>query len=367
MKERSGYQAELSARFVSGMSRCALRPDDHNFIFRCAAEALDSIDDLFVENVLSFAVRDGRDLLVNGVKMHLDAADVKKFFLRLRHKGVLKITIRKGVQAEELIRFFADAASSSGFFNSYADIAVSRCKEYAARSHPDGRKPRGDVYSLKRMFREIFSARNISMAAAGKLVSGLITNIRRKNNVLDLIAPVQAGDDRLFIHSINVAQLSVYQADRLGFGDALLHKVGFAALFHDIGKTLLPKDIMERQDSLGEKGWEIMKKHPVCGAALLSSTKKAPEIAAIVAFEHHMKYDGTGYPATKGRSGKQHIISQIVALSDFYCALKEEAPHRKPLADRAILEILIKTSGREFNPLLVGSLKQALRSEAFAS
>jgi len=360
MKAAKGYQAGLAARFVSEMSRCALGADDRHLISRCAAEALEAIDVLFIDNVLSFTLSDGRDLLINGITMRFDTADIKKFFLRLRNKGVLKVTIRRGVLPEEILRFFQDVASSRGFSRSYADIAVVLVKEYAAQGKPKVREPNGNVYDVKRMFRETAVSGNINMAIAGRVVSGLITNIRRKKNILDQIAPLQAGDDRLFLHSLNVAQLSVYhQAERLGFGNALLHKVGFAALFHDIGKMLLPRDVMDRQDSLGEKGWSIMKKHPVCGAALLISVKKMPEIAAIVAFEHHMKYDGTGYPPTKGRSRKQHIISQIVALSDFYCALKEDAPHRKPLESPAVLELLVKTSGREFNPLLVESFAQA--------
>ncbi len=359
MKVAKGYQAGLAARFVSEMSRCASRDGDRHLIFRCAAEALESINVLFIDNVLSFKVHDGRDLLINGITIRFDTAEVKKFFLRLRHKGVLKVTIRKGVQPEEILSFFEDVASSRGFSRSYADIAVVLGKEYAAQGKPKVREPNGNVYDVKRMFRETAVSGNINMAIAGRVVSGLITNIRRKKNILDQIAPLQAGDDRLFLHSLNVAQLSVYQAERLGFGNALLHKVGFAALFHDIGKMLLPREVTDRQDTLGEKGWSIMKRHPVCGAALLMSVKKMPEIAAIVAFEHHMKYDGTGYPATKGRSRKQHIISQIVALSDFYCALKEDTPHRKPLEGPAVLELLVKTSGREFNPMLVESFAQA--------
>jgi putative nucleotidyltransferase with HDIG domain len=364
MKKTSGYQAVLAASFVSRMTRCALRADDRHLAVQGGAEALESINALFIDNIMSFTVREGRDLLINGINIQLDTTNVKKFFLRLRHKGVLKVTIRRGVRPEEILGFFEDVASSRGFFHSYVDVAVIRGKEYDDQSKIEVRKPHGDVYEVKKMFRETTSARNIDMTDAGRVVGRLISNIRRKKNILDLIAPVQAGDDRLFLHSLNVARLSVYQAEGLGFGNTLLHKVGFAALFHDIGKMLLPRDVVDRQDSLGEKGWSIMKKHPVCGAALLSSIKKMPEIAAIVAFEHHMKYDGTGYPSTKGRSRKQHIISQIVALSDFYCALKEEAPHRKPLDGASVLELLAKTSGRELNPLLVDSFAQSFHSGA---
>ncbi|NWF76830.1 MAG: hypothetical protein HXY53_09765 [Nitrospirae bacterium] len=66
-----------------------------------------------------------------------------------------------------------------------------------------------------------------------------------------------------------------------------------------------------------------------------------------------MKYDGSGYPEMRKMERKQHIFSQIVAISDFYCTLSAELPHRKPLNKVSIEGILLETAGKEFNPLLV--------------
>jgi len=111
----------------------------------------------------------------------------------------------------------------------------------------------------------------------------------------------------------------------------------------------------------------VMKKHPITGAALLSSLSKVPEIAMVVAYEHHMKYDGSGYPDTKRRAKKQHIISQIVAIADFYSALKSDLSHRNSLDDSSIMGLLTETAGREFNPQLVDSFVQALKGQSAAS
>jgi putative nucleotidyltransferase with HDIG domain len=172
---------------------------------------------------------------------------------------------------------------------------------------------------------------------------------------------MKAEGDDLCSHSANVAMLSILQAEHLGFGNALLHDIGLAALLHDVGKTLLPKNILDRQYSLAEAEWAVMKKHTVYGAALLASLNKVPEIAIVVAYEHHMKYDGTGYPETARRTKKQHIISQIVAVADLYCALSAGLPHRNPLSDSSIMGLFAEISGRELNPLLVGNFVQAMR------
>jgi len=104
----------------------------------------------------------------------------------------------------------------------------------------------------------------------------------------------------------------------------------------------------------------VMKKHPAYGAALLASLNKVPEIAIIVAYEHHMKHDGTGYPETRKRVGKQHIVSQIVAIADFYCAMSAELLHRKPLSSTSITGLLLETAGKEFNPILVDNFVRAM-------
>ena len=150
------------------------------------------------------------------------------------------------------------------------------------------------------------------------------------------------------------------QGEYLGFGSALDYDIGFAALLHDIGKTRLPATLLDRQDSLSETEWTVMKKHPVYGAALLASLNKVPEIAMVVAYEHHMKYDGTGYPETRRMVRKQHIVSQIVAIADFYCTLSAGLPQRKPLSNTSIMGLLLETAGTEFNPVLVDNFVRAM-------
>jgi HD-GYP domain-containing protein (c-di-GMP phosphodiesterase class II) len=81
----------------------------------------------------------------------------------------------------------------------------------------------------------------------------------------------------------------------------------------------------------------------------------------IAAFEHHLKFDGNGYPDTKWRSRKQHIISQIVAISDFFDAVRAERPYRKGLELNAVLDIMKGSVGKDFNPLLIDNFISALK------
>lgn len=343
------------------MNSCRLYPSSHPSIGEHTAEALNALKIHYVGNTVTITMDDDGSLLVNKASVPLEAAEAKKFFLKLRYKGIKQIVIRKEVQTAEIKRFFTDLASYGNTFDFYENIALSFRKEEHAVDHRSRLRNSIDIVGIKKLYRDICIFKNIEMSTMDTIMGELTANIRTKKNVLSMLAPLTGSDDDLFIHSANVAILSILQAEHLGFGNVLLYDIGLAALLHDIGKTLLPRTIEQRQDSLDEEGWVVMKKHPVRGAALLASLKKVPEITIVVAFEHHMKYDGTGYPETRRRAKKQHVISQIVAIADFYCALSAGLPHRNPMSDSSIMGLLFETAGREFNPLLVDNFVQTMR------
>lgn len=213
------------------------------------------------------------------------------------------------------------------------------------------------LLQIKKIYRDISVDRRIDMTSVDAVVGSLVAAVRKEGRLLVLM---KEDSDDLYIHSAKVAMLSILQGEHLGLGDALLYDIGLAALLHDIGKMLLPDELLEKQVPLSEAEWTMMKNHPVYGAALLASLNKVPEIAIIVAYEHHRKYDGTGYPEARGRTRRQHIISQIVAVSDFYCAMSTGLSYRQPLSNTCILGLLAKTAGREFNPRLVYNFVRAI-------
>jgi len=347
------------------MSSCTLNPGDRKSISRYVAEALDILKALQTQHSLSVTVQNDGRMFINEFQVSLDTPAVKRLFLQLRHNKVTKIIISKGVQADELEGFFADLASSGGFFHSYANIAVKSIKNLPSGDMLTGALVvKDDLFHVRRVYRDIAVYRSINMLTVDAVLGSIISNIRKGALIQNMLVPMKADGDDLYNHSANVAMLSIVQAEHLGFGNALLHDIGLAALLHDVGKTLLPKNILDRQYSLDEAEWAVMKKHPVYGAALLASLNKIPEIAIVVAYEHHMKFDGTGYPETWRRTKKQHIISQIVAIADFYCALSAGLPHRKPLSSSSIMGLLAEISGREFNPLLVGNFVQAMKGHS---
>ncbi|OGW37252.1 MAG: hypothetical protein A2Y97_02045 [Nitrospirae bacterium RBG_13_39_12] len=347
--------------FVSCMSNFRSNRSDPHFVSRHVEEALDIINSMHIEHFFTITITDDNSMLINGVRMSLDVPETKKFFLKLQHKGVITILLSKGVRAKELQRFLFDLASSGGFFHSYVHIALERSKQLPRiEMFPTGHGLKDELIQIKRIFRDISAKGRIDMITVDAVVGSLIANVRKEGNLLSLFETLKEDSNDLYVHSAKVAMLSILQGEHLNLGNALLFDIGLAALLHDIGKTLMPNKLLDKQNSLSEAEWTVMKNHPAYGAALLASLNKVPEIAITVAYEHHRKYDGTGYPEIRKRPGKQHIISQIVAISDFYCAMSDDLPHRKTLNNTSILGLLIETAGSEFNPLLVNNFVQAM-------
>ncbi len=343
--------AKIVSCFVSGMTDYQAHHGNSIAISSYVEEVLSIIKTLQIEHFFTITASAHNHLLVNGVRMSLDAPEAKKLFMKLRKKGVAAIVVSKGVRATELQRFLVDLTTSGGFFHSYTHIAVKRSEQQPQKDiFPSKQGLKYKLLQIKQIFRDISVDGRIDMTTVDAVVGSLVAAVRKEGRML--VRMNEEGDD-LYVHSAKVAMLSILQGEQLGLGDALLYDIGLAALLHDVGKLLLPHELLDKQDPLSEAEWKVTKNHPIYGAALLASLNKVPEIAIIVAYEHHRKYNGTGYPETRGRTRKQHIISQIVAVADFYCAMSTGLPYRKPLSNTCILGLLAETAGKEFNPFLV--------------
>jgi HD-GYP domain-containing protein (c-di-GMP phosphodiesterase class II) len=127
----------------------------------------------------------------------------------------------------------------------------------------------------------------------------------------------------------------------------------------------VPKEVLEKEVKLDNQEWMIMKKHPVYGAMYLATLPDIPKFALVAAYEHHMKFNGTGYPASGRRDAVQNIISQIISISDFFDALRTNRPYRKALEVPVIIGLMEEMSlKKEFNPMLVENFICSLKKVA---
>ncbi|HUK55745.1 MAG TPA: HD domain-containing phosphohydrolase [Nitrospiria bacterium] len=166
------------------------------------------------------------------------------------------------------------------------------------------------------------------------------------------LADLKSYDEYTYVHAINLAILTMAQAESMGFPKEAVHAFGVGALLHDVGKTQVPIDVLNKQGKLSPEEFEEMKKHPVHGAVVLLQYPEIPPIAAIVAYEHHLKYDGTGYPSMKQKR-TPHVASRFTSISDQFDAMRSNRPYRDALPPEKIFELMQESRGTGLDPDLL--------------
>lgn len=184
------------------------------------------------------------------------------------------------------------------------------------------------------------------------LAADFIESFNYSDNPLKYLADVKSEDEYTYIHTVNVAVLSTFLAKRIGITGAELLDVIYSALMHDVGKMLVPKEILNKTEPLTPEEFETIKSHTLKGVMYLCNQKGIPRIAILAALEHHIKYNSGGYP-TIVQGWKPHFVNQIISITDIYDALRSNRPYRAPLEQDQIIGVLRHDAGIGLNPGLV--------------
>jgi putative nucleotidyltransferase with HDIG domain len=159
-------------------------------------------------------------------------------------------------------------------------------------------------------------------------------------------------DEYTFTHMVNVSILAMAQARNLGIEGRQLRSLGLAAMLHDIGKVRTPLDILNKPSALTPDEVAIMRRHPFDGAAILRASRDMPRLAGIVAFEHHVRRNGEGYPAGLTR-GTINLATILCSIADAYDAMRSTRVYRAASASDRILGIMARNDGGQFDQHLV--------------
>ena len=183
-----------------------------------------------------------------------------------------------------------------------------------------------------------------------------VNAILQDDSTLLGLANIKNYDEYTFNHSVNVAMYAIALGQRIGIPKKHLSHLGMAALFHDMGKTRISKEILNKTGKLSPEEWSIMRTHPVAGTELIMRMKEWGELSTRMiqgAFEHHLRYDLTGYPRLT-RKRRISLLGRIITVADFYDALvRPRVYNRFPYVSEKILGIMLERSGKDFDPAIV--------------
>lgn len=177
----------------------------------------------------------------------------------------------------------------------------------------------------------------------------------------NIITPIISSWDNLIgDHSIKVAQYSIITGREAGFSDNENNNLYIAALLHDVGKLKIPLEILYKPGHLTEQEWEMIKEHPVSGAAIVQELLPCQSLATVV-LHHHEYYSGRGYPF--GLAGEDiPLHSRIIAVADAYEAMTSDRPFRRGFSHREAVSRLKHGKGTQFAPHIVNLFLRAIKS-----
>jgi HD-GYP domain-containing protein (c-di-GMP phosphodiesterase class II) len=169
--------------------------------------------------------------------------------------------------------------------------------------------------------------------------------LKEKQIVYNLF-DIRSHNGHIFSHSVNVGVIALMIGVKMGLDRSGLEVLGLGALMHDAGKILVETALLNKPDRFSLTEYEAIKRHPGDGYELLRRHLAGNEVPAQIAFEHHEREDGSGYP--RGLSGAEtHPFAKIVAVADVYDAMTSHRVYRRPIpSHKALAEIRADAGGK---------------------
>ncbi len=281
------------------------------------------------------------------------------------------IIFRNTLKPEDVqvfLKGFIDAGFSDTPYEVFTDaleglehLETERLKKIQESGEVDARKVIKKSYFnavsyTKGVINKIKSGEKVNIKKAKRIVETMVDQILDEEKLLLSMTAIKEYDEYTYHHSVNVSILTIALGQRLGLSKKILTELGVVALFHDIGKVDIPSEVLNKSTNFTEDEWTIMKRHPVWGVKAILKLRGLDSAAirsAIVAFEHHMNYDLSGYPRVGKNYPELDFYSRIVSLVDQYDAMTSSRVYsRIPLSPDKALSIMMERAGTQLDPLL---------------
>jgi HD-GYP domain-containing protein (c-di-GMP phosphodiesterase class II) len=323
----------------------------------------------------------GEFLFVNSTRLRLDLDNYASFshiLGQFRQCGVGAVRIDEGVDRRELqifvsllLSYSAKEANPNKVFEIAQKLTdggvthvsveapldteeetedAERQKEAAKRTYARS------VAVTKEVVNSIRMGRSANVKKVKRAVQAIVDQVLNNEESLMGLTTLRDYDEYTFTHSVNVCIFSVALGRKLGFSKLQLYDLGMAALFHDVGKSRVPLEVLNKEGGLTDEEWRIVQAHPWLGVLTLFGLRGYGEIpyrGMIVAYEHHMKTDLTGYPKSV-RARELSIFSKIVAVADgFDAATSRRVYQTVPIQPDQVLKEMWENPRRGYDAVVV--------------
>ena len=298
---------------------------------------------------------------------------------RLAAAGIQRIELLPGITREEYETFLGDVTARLTLASvdtsevrqlrpsniRYGTIGVRGTTGVKA---PDDALPTATItYTLgeeaaavRWLHGEVEHRGELPLVEAEAVVRSLSVAMHGESQVVIPLLELKEFDQYTTTHSMNVSVLAMALAEFMGLGKRDVRAYGVAGLLHDLGKVRIPREILVKPGRLTDDERAIMNRHPADGARIIFASDKQLDLAAVVAYEHHIMLDGGGYPCLHyGRDC--HRASRLVHVCDVYDALRTRRPYRDAWESERALSYIESRAGTEFDPDVASAFCSMMR------
>jgi putative nucleotidyltransferase with HDIG domain len=353
--------------FSHALSNLSLYGDAHPVARRATRAAADRLDELRQANPHpQFTFLPGEVLFGSEPLHELGAWE---WGARLSAAGIQRLEFAGPVPAEELERFLDHLASRFGWRPSDSgevwQMGLSNIRWGQLKVRPDGQAPPGPPLQLATLsfalreerdavgwlHREVGSGAGLPLAEAEAVVRSLSLAMHADQAIVLPLLELKEFDQYTTTHSMNVAVLAMALAEYLELGAGAVRSIGLSALLHDLGKIRIPHEILVKPGKLTSAERRVVMRHPVEGARIILGRDDELDLAAAVAYEHHIMIDGGGYPRLHFPRAAEYA-SRLVHVCDVYDALRTNRPYRDAWESQPTLDYIRTRAGLEFDPAI---------------
>ncbi|HYC49702.1 MAG TPA: HD domain-containing phosphohydrolase [Gemmatimonadaceae bacterium] len=217
-----------------------------------------------------------------------------------------------------------------------------------------------EIDAIKYMHEEVLKNGGLPLLEAEAVVRSLSVAMHGESDMMLPLLMLKEFDQYTTTHCLNVSVLTMALAEHLGLNARDVRTFGVAGLLHDLGKVRIPMEILNKPGKLSDEERSVMQNHTVEGARLIITSDRELDMAAAVAYEHHIMLNGGGYPK-RHYQRDVHKASTLVHVCDVYDALRTNRPYRAAWEAEKVLNYIAEKSGSEFEPDIAGKFIEMMR------
>jgi len=292
-------------------------------------------------------------------------------------RGIDTIVLRRGTTEEELSQLVevlamdpADVEAVGGAQQALAARGVRRVAIQKLVSRSEQNQGIGElsewswVYTsaidvIRNAAAEVRTGRAIDIGSVRSSAREIVDDIMGDRSIVYSLNWMKGMDEYTFVHALHICILAIELGREVGLPREQLEDLGTATLLHDVGKIFVPLEILRKPAKLNAEEFAVISRHPVDGALVLTRADELPPVAAVVAFEHHMHLDHSGYPQMR-QPRPLHMYSLMTSIVDVYDALTTMRPYRPPLPPQTAVQVMREQLATRLEPRLLARFLEML-------